>query len=194
MIGLYAWLFMGRRKVGWITMVLSMAWAFLAVFGIQNTFAAGNIHWDRYGYLGESPGQMVQTLLLQPGTVFAQLRQANALQYILLLTLPVAFTSLIAPEVFLLALPSLAVNLLADYPPMHQIAGLFYAAPIVPFVIVSGIVGVERLGRWLDGSPATVADAVRGKQKKARCQSGHCRRRDSCRHVGRPKPVWVPAG
>ena len=166
MIGLYAWLFLGKRKVGWITMALSMAWAFLAVFGIQNTFAAGNIHWDRYGYLGESPGEMVQTLLLQPGTVFAQLKQANALQYILLLMLPVAFTSLIAPELFLLSLPSLAVNLLADYPPMHQITGLFYAAPIVPFVIVSGVVGVERLGRWLERRSATMADARRGKEQR----------------------------
>ncbi len=166
MIGLYAWLFLGKRKVGWITMALSMAWAFLAVFGIQNTFAAGNIHWDRYGYLGESPGEMVQTLLLQPGTVFAQLKQANALQYILLLMLPVAFTSLIAPELFLLSLPSLAVNLLADYPPMHQIAGIFYAAPIVPFVIVSGVVGVERLGRWLERRSATIADAERGKGQR----------------------------
>lgn len=164
MVGLYAWLSLGRRKLGWITMALSMAWALLAVFGIQNLLAAGNIHWDRYGYLGESPAEMLQTLLLQPGTVFAQLSQANALQYVLLLMLPVAFTSLLAPEVLLLSLPSLAINLLADYPPMHQITGLFYAAPIVPFVIVSGIVGVERLDRWLDNRSSTSGDV--GRQRR----------------------------
>ena len=162
MIGFYAWLALGRRKLGWITMALSMAWALLAVFGIQNTFAAGNIHWGRYGYLGESPAEMVQTLLLRPGVIFSQLQQASALQYVLLLMLPVAFTSLLAPEIFLLALPSLAINLLADYPPMHQISGLFYAAPIVPFVMVSGIVGVARLNRWLERRPShSVDDAKR---------------------------------
>ena len=168
MIGLYSWLFLDKRRTGWSTMALSLAWALLAVFGIQNTFAAGNIHWNRYSYLGEVPVEMVQTLLLQPGTVFAQLGQANALQYVLLLMLPVAFTSLIAPEVFLLSLPSLAINLLADYPPMHQIAGLFYAAPIVPFVIVSGIVGVERLGRWLDDRAAGEVDAVADSRRQSR--------------------------
>ena len=160
MIGLYAWLALGRRRLGIATMVLSLAWALIAVFAIQDAFGGGNIHWGRYGYLGESPVEMVRALITQPGLVFAQLQRAQAVRYIVLLALPVAFSSFLAPEVYFLALPSFGINLLADFSPMHQVDGLIYAAPVVPFVIVSGIVGVERLGRWIERSDQLRASAA----------------------------------
>ncbi|MEZ4581664.1 MAG: hypothetical protein R3A10_08505 [Caldilineaceae bacterium] len=33
------------------------------------------IHWERYGYLGHSPGAIVWTMLARPGLVLAQLRK-----------------------------------------------------------------------------------------------------------------------
>ena len=51
------------------------------------------------------------------------------------------FLALLAPEVLLLALPSLAINLLADFSPMHQVDTLIYAAPIVPFVMIAAVYG-----------------------------------------------------
>ena len=148
MLGLYALLVLRRPGLGALTMALALAWALFAVLVLQNMFADGNIHWARYAYLGDSPLQMVTTLVTRPGVVFAQLQSAHILRYLLLLTLPVAFTAWLAPEVLLLALPSLAVNLLADFPPMHQVDTLMYAAPIVPFVIAAGIRGTARVLRW----------------------------------------------
>jgi len=158
MLGLYSVLALRPRvlgvRLGLITMALSLVWAYVAVFLIQNTFAAGNIHWNRYGYLGDSPGQMVAGLLTQPGLVFAQLQAAGAGRYLFQLLLPVAFMPLLAPEILALALPSLAINLLADFAPMHQVYELIYAAPIVPFVMIAAVVGSARLGTWLGGDPA----------------------------------------
>lgn len=154
MMGLYAFVVWKQRRTGAVTMVFSMTWALLAVLVIQNIFAAGNIHWERYGYLGDSPGAIVWTMLTQPGLVWAQLQDAQALRYIFLLMLPVAFTALFGLDLFLLALPSLGINLLAAFPPMHQVDTLIYAAPIVPFVIIGGIFGtarlVTRLTSWSD--------------------------------------------
>ena len=144
MIGLYAFLVLRRRKLGLITMALSLFWALFAVLVIQNIFAEGNIHWSRYSYLGETPLQKVITLLTRPGIVFAQLQAAHALQYLQWLLLPVGFTALLAPEILLLALPSLAINLLADFAPMHEVNTLIYAVPIVPFVLIAAVFGIQR--------------------------------------------------
>ena len=162
MIGLYALFVLRQRRLGIITMALALTWAFLAVFVIQNFFAAGNIHWGRYAYLGDGPLQMVTALLTQPGTILAQLQAANALSYVLRMLIPVALLALPAPELLLLALPSLAINLLADFSPMHQVDTLIYAAPIVPFVMVAGVVGAERLLGWVAGL------REEGKKKRAR--------------------------
>jgi uncharacterized membrane protein len=147
MIGLYAWLFLHRRRLGLITMTLALLWALTAVLVIQNTFAAGNIHWERYAYLGETPLHKVLTLLTRPDLVWAQLGQAQALAYLALLLFPVGFLTLLGPEILLLALPSLAINLLADYAPMHEVTTLMYAAPVVPFVLIGAVWGTGRVVR-----------------------------------------------
>ena len=152
MLGLYAWRAQKQRRLGIATMVLGLGWSLVAVLGIQGAFG-GNIHWGRYQYLtgesGSGPGAMVRTLLLQPGVVWAQLQAANPLRYLFELLLPVGFVALLAPEVLLLAVPSLALNLLADFPPMHQVDWLMYAAPIAPFVALAAVMGTARLMRWL---------------------------------------------
>ena len=161
MMGLYAAVFMRRPRLGIPTFVLGAGWSLVAVLVIQQN-VGGNIHWERYGYLGETPGQMVRTLLAQPGVVLAQLGKANAPGYLGLLLLPVAFTALLAPEVLLMALPSLALNLLADFPPMHEVGTLIYAAPVAPFVIMAGVMGTARLRRWMERRRKE-----KGKRKKA---------------------------
>ena len=145
MIGLYAFLILQRRRWGFWTMIGAFAWSLIAVFGIQNLFATGNIHWGRYSYLGESPVQMVRTLLTRPAAVLQQLQSAQALQYGIKMMIPVGMLGLLAPELLLLALPSLGINLLADFSPMHQVDRLIYAVPIVPFVTIAGIKGAERI-------------------------------------------------
>ncbi len=149
MIGLYAWVFQGRRRLGMSTMALALAWSLLAVFGIQVFAGNGNIHWERYDYLGIGMADKMLSLFTRWDLLFAQLQQANVLRYFFLLLLPVGFTALLAPEVLFLALPSMALNLLADFPPMHEVVTLIYAAPIVPFVLLASVMGVTRLRDWV---------------------------------------------
>lgn len=152
MLGAYALVIRHRPQLsprwGLVTMVLSMAWALLAVLGIQQLFADGNIHWNRYAYLGDSPGQMVVSLLTRPGVVWAQLVSADAGGYLWSMLWPTGLLALLAPEVLLLALPSLAINLLADFPPMHETHTLIYAAPIAPLVWAAAVMGMARIVRW----------------------------------------------
>lgn len=144
MLGLYALIALRQRRLGVITMVLALGWSLVAVLVIQGSFG-GNIHWSRYAYLGDSPGEMLVTALTHPSLILQQLEKADASGYLTQLLVPVGFTALLAPEVLLLALPSFALNLLADFPPMHQVNSLIYAAPIAPFVVLAGIMGVSKL-------------------------------------------------
>jgi uncharacterized membrane protein len=148
MMGLYA-LLLRRPRWGMTTMALSLAWALLAVLGIQQLFADGNIHWSRYAYLGNSPEEMVLSLFTQPNLVVAQLVKADATNYLWSLLWSTGFLALLAPDTLLLALPSLAINLLADFPPMHETHTLIYAAPIVPFVLAAAVMGLARLMGWV---------------------------------------------
>ncbi len=145
MLGAYAAVVLGRRRAGVITMCLALGWSLWAVLGMQHLFADGNIHWGRYDYLGDSPAGMVWGLVTRPAVVWAQLQAADAAGYLLRLLWPTGFLALFDPLVLLLALPSLAINLLADFPPMHEVHRLIYAAPVVPFVLAAGITGAARL-------------------------------------------------
>ncbi len=149
MLGAYALIVQRRRWLGPATMTLSLGWALFAVLGIQQYFAAGNIHWGRYGYLGDGPVAMVQSLLTRPDLVWAQLQAAGAGRYLAQLLWPLGFLALLAPEVLLLALPSLAINLLADFAPMHEVYTLIYAAPVLPFVVAASVMGAARLRDWV---------------------------------------------
>jgi uncharacterized membrane protein len=164
MLGLYAWFAQGRRQFGLITFLLATGWSLFAVFGIQAIIAGGNIHWGRYAWLGETTAAKLWSLLTRPDLVLAQLQRAEPFRYAFELLLPVGFTALLAPKVLLLALPSLAINLLADFPPMHQVTTLIYAAPIVGYVMVAGVMGVARGERFF------TAEAQRA-QRAERTQS-----------------------
>ena len=152
MMGLYGWLALHRRRLGLTTMVLALGWSLLAVLGIQAYVAGGNIHWGRYAYLGETTGAKLVSLVTRPDLVLAQLQKANVFRYFFELLLPVGFTALLAPEVLLLALPSLAINLLADFSPMHQVTTLIYAAPVLPFVMLAAVMGVARVKERIEGN------------------------------------------
>ncbi|HRW09156.1 MAG TPA: DUF2079 domain-containing protein, partial [Caldilineaceae bacterium] len=84
-------------------------------------------------------------LFTQPELVWQQLQSADTGGYLFRLLWPVGFVALLAPEILLLALPSLAINLLADFPPMHEVYTLIYAAPILPFVMLATVEGIGRV-------------------------------------------------
>ena len=160
MVGLYALVALRRPRLGFWTFALSLSWSLFAVLGIQHFFADGNIHWGRYDYLGTSPIEKVQSLFRQPQLIWTQLQRVDALGYLFRLLWPVGFVALLAPEVLLLALPSLAINLLADFPPMHQVYELIYAAPILPFVMLAMVEGMSRVAGSRQPMTARLRDSA----------------------------------
>jgi len=150
MLALYALIIKRQYRLGGVTLALCFTWAAIAVFVIPPMFArTDNIHWGRYYHLGHSPSQIVLNLFLQPQLFWQHLVQVQALNYLSLLLQPTAFIALLNPVTLLLALPSLGINLLSDFPAMQEVNHLIYAAPIVPAIIISSIYGVANLRKYL---------------------------------------------
>jgi uncharacterized membrane protein len=159
MLGLFIAVSWRRWRWGAIVALVGLVWFAIAVFLIQPHFSptGGNIQADRYAWLGDTPLAMISTLLRSPAMVWDHLwRRANLPGYLVGLLLPTAFLAIFSPLVWLLALPSLAINLLSDNPFTWRLEDFHYAAPIVPFVLVATVYGVRRLMDWI-GRRSSVA-------------------------------------
>jgi uncharacterized membrane protein len=149
--GLYAALSRRRARFGLAWAGVGLAVSSTTMFWLIPTLRQGpSDTLERYGWLGESPGQIVWTLITQPGTVCRTLAEPNRALYLLQLLLPVGFLALLGLPELLLAAPGLAINVLAQH---HCQAKIYcqYTVPIVPFVFIAAVFGLyrlkERLGR-----------------------------------------------
>lgn len=84
-------------------------------------------------------------MVTNPLLVLRTILTPAKVKYIFDLLLPGAFTSLFSPQTLLLLLPSLAINLMSTYPPMSVLEKFHYGGPLVPFVIISSVYGMEFL-------------------------------------------------
>ena len=134
-----------RRRFGILTMVLGVGWSLVAVLGIHSSLAGTFTGGATHGWATRPAHGADAVHAPWPGA--AQLRQADAGGYLFQSLLPVGFLALLAPEVLLLALPSLAINLLADFPPMHQVDDVDLRRADRPFVALAAVLGRARF--WL---------------------------------------------
>jgi uncharacterized membrane protein len=158
MLGL--WLLLARRewKQGAGLAAVSLIWFGLATFVIVPHYAPlkygieESVYFQRYGELGDSPLDVARSLVTRPALVWQIVTEPARLQYALALLLPAGLIlPVLAPEVLLLSLPSLAANLLSSYEAMYS--GVYhYSAPVVPFVTAAAAVGLGRVGRWVRGA------------------------------------------
>jgi uncharacterized membrane protein len=165
MLGLYALVVRRQWRIGPATMVVAGAWFLLAVGWILPHFDTRGVSpvATRYAYLGDGPGEMLSTVLTRPGVVLQQLITAEKGIYVFNMLAPVAFVALLAPQVLILAVPTLAVNLLSTDGFMHQLEGFHYGVMLAPIVVVAAAYGAAWLvRRWPRSrmSPSLLAAAI----------------------------------
>jgi uncharacterized membrane protein len=147
MLGLYALVVRRRWRIGLATVAVAIIWFLVAVGVIMPAFDPRGVSplANRYSYLGDDPLEMAVTFIAQPGVWLSRLFSAESLTYIGDLLVPVAFLSLLAPQVLVLALPPLFVNLLSTEGYMHELEGFHYGVILVPTLVVSAAYGTA----WL---------------------------------------------
>jgi len=149
MLGLYALLVRRRWIAGLATVAVAATWFLVAVGWIMPHFDTQSVSplANRYDYLGDGPIEMAGSLLTRPGLVLEQALTADNGLYLLKLLAPMAFLSLLAPQVLFMALPPLAVNLLSTDNLMHQLEGFHYGVTLVPVVVAAAVYGAGWLLR-----------------------------------------------
>lgn len=169
MLGLYIFFVQKEKIVGIATLAAGILWFWIAVYIIIPHFSleARSPYMSYYDELGENPLQIGFTLLTHPRLAWQLLLTADKLTYLLALLAPVAFLSLLAPQILLLALPSLAINLVSGNWWMHQwYAFQHYGASVAPFIILSAIWGtvllVNQAERRLDLGRRKTAHSLAG--------------------------------
>jgi len=140
--------------VGAGILLLGLAWFYVATFVIIPHFAAQayNIgqspYAARYGELGDSFGDVIKAILTRPRLVLRIILEPLRFGYLVGLLTPVAFLALLAPEILLLSAPLLLANLLSTF--AFQYSGqLHYSAPLVPYFVAAGAIGLARLLRMI---------------------------------------------
>ncbi|MBV9690355.1 MAG: DUF2079 domain-containing protein [Ktedonobacteraceae bacterium] len=149
MFGLWSIIFQRRWRSGSLLVLLAFAWTGMSLLVLHLFSPLGHsLLTSRYTYLGSNPFKIALTLLAHPGNTLRNfVLQRDHLLYLRGLLVPAGFLPLLAPWILLLALPTLALNLLSNDPQVYS--GLFhYSAEIVPVLIFATIEAIV-LAIWL---------------------------------------------
>ena len=142
------WWLEGRRRLGYSTALVGLAWATLAILVIQPGYAGGDFpHVEAFAaYGGDNPFSVLWGIVTSPVTFVQELfSQANFLTVVTLLA-PVLFLPVVAPRYLLPAVPLFCLYLVADVPSgTLEEAGQF--VPITAFVFVALTFGIAKTGR-----------------------------------------------
>ena len=153
LFGLWSIVFQQRWRSGLGLAVLAAVWLGVGYWIMHSFSPVGHpLLISRYAQLGSNPLQIVRTVLLHPYGILRQyVFEHYHLTYLRILLSPVGYLPLLAPWALVLAVPSLALNLLSSEPNMRS--GYFqYNAEIVPvliFATIEGIVVLLWIAQWL---------------------------------------------
>ncbi|MFO0917672.1 MAG: DUF2079 domain-containing protein [Planctomycetaceae bacterium] len=118
---------------GFLVAVGAVGYLFLATRVVMPWFRSGaEIHYASYfSKFGQSPEQIVRTMLTQPGLLFGELFSLSTMLYALAMLAPLAFVPVLSPSRLAVGLPLFGILCLNELArdPRHQ-----FHAPLVPIV------------------------------------------------------------
>jgi uncharacterized membrane protein len=156
-LGLYVAFFLHERRIGLWTAGAGIFWSLFAVFVVEKHFRPpGSLTYlhSRYGYLqGTDPKYrglhgIIHTVHHDPGYIAMHILIWPKAGYLWLLLVPVGLLALLAPEVALIGLPTLGLNLLSYESAMYSGLG-DNSAELIAVLLVAAIIGGARLARWV---------------------------------------------
>ncbi len=163
-VGLYLILAHRRPKFGLPVLVAGVAWLILVPLMVLPAvgtpqFLSRNTGYSLagkyYSYLGHSPGEIVETMLRDPGAPLAYALRPERLAAVLALFWPTTFLFVLAPGIAALALPFLACLLASKSDSMGQLRA-WYPAIILPLLYWVAALGLSRLKDYRRATAAAV--------------------------------------
>ena len=140
--------FRESRRAGFLTAALAGIWYFFASRVLMPAALGGlNPFYDAFfGELGGNAGQVIRTVLTNPGKPLDLATRADRISYFRLLMVPFAFLPVASLSSFFVGVPILAVNALATFPYTRDFK-YHYSALIVAAAMIATVEGISRLGR-----------------------------------------------
>jgi uncharacterized membrane protein len=99
---------------------------------------------QRYGELGDSPGEVLATVFTDPGKVLRTAFDSEGIRYLADLLLPLLLLFAAAPLVLVAAIPELGLNLLSEASTQSSIHH-HYTAGLIPPLIAASVLGAARI-------------------------------------------------
>lgn len=149
MVGVYALLRKKRWYYGLTLLAAAVAWYLVMNQVILPHYStrAGYMFGEHYLPLGRTPGEILRTIVTDPGLFVDVIFQPPKLLYLFQMSVPLLFLPVLAPEAFLSVLPLFLLNLLSNrkiqWDIYHHYQGL-----LVPFLLVGLVQAWSRLGDW----------------------------------------------
>lgn len=137
----------GDRRRGLIVSAAAASW-FLVTTRLIIPLAngIGPFYSAYFSEFGSNGGEVVRTVLTNPGRVWRVATRGDQLDYYRMMLAPVAFLTLIGVPGMLVGVPMLAVNVLSSFPYAYQIR-FHYAAMVIAGVMLGTVEAVAYLGR-----------------------------------------------
>ena len=148
--GLYVLLIQRKVRLGaaltlgtglWAALLFGLVMPALGQTGGNYTFVR------RYGSLGDTPVQMLRTLLTRPAAAINVVATRAKARFLWQILAPLAGLPLLGLPAVLLTLPTLAYLLLSDYGLQASIE-YHYTAPLIPFLFLATVVALQRLDAY----------------------------------------------
>ena len=150
LLGIYVAVFRKRWLAGVLTSSAGLIWFSTAVYVIIPHFRpSGSPFLAFYDGLGDNPVSIAWNLLTQPQLFLDYVLTPENLRAVGALLVPFGGLPVLGFPFWILAGPSLGIDLLSNNPLMHRMERYHYAAPLIPVIVTAGIFGADWLSRTL---------------------------------------------
>lgn len=145
-LGIFLFAFQKKHKIGFITMAIGLSW-FILTFFIIFPSLTGQTHFGGYfNSIGKGEGLfgIIKTLVTDPTLIYNRIVTVKEGYYLFQIFSHTAFLSFLSPSSFLMSLPNLLQNMLADFDSL-RLMWAHYQLLIIPGVFVSTIFSIKKI-------------------------------------------------
>lgn len=153
LIGIYLFFFQKQKRFGLALFSYSIIVFYLLIWHLMpDSLGRDHFALKYYSDFGDTPEKIIRNIFLHPITTIKTILLEDRLSYLKQLFLPLGYLSFLAPLYLVFAVPDLAIGLLSNNPPLHQIY-YQYSSTITPFVFISTIYGIRFIKSKLTNLP-----------------------------------------
>ena len=142
------WILEGKKRLGYQTITLGLAWSTVFILGIQPLYKGGVYpHMEAFAQYGSgNPFAVLWGIVINPLTFINELFSEANFQVAVALLAPLLFLPMVAPRYLLPALPLFALYLTADVP-TDELTESGQRVPVIVCMFIALVFALRKTGR-----------------------------------------------